>query len=136
MNSLFKILLGVFFPLISFAGGSSVVGPGSPRFQFICEDAAKNIRVVVSRIWPDYDQDILSVQSSLPMNMFIEKNIRRSGGDRPGALLSLKGERFTLSILATSPQMRGGEIFVRAWLQDARSWEPNRRLELECKVMR
>lgn len=119
-------------PTLALAGGSSVVGPGAPQFEYRCGDAAQNVQVDIVRMWPNYDEIKIGVATYVPMNV-VHDVVERIPGDRPGASLQFKGERFELSVRATSPLIREGQpITFRAFLRDKKSWQADKQLELDC----
>src|SRR6218665_2227259 len=127
------IAFATLLPTLAFAGGSSVVGPGAPQFDYRCNDASGNVQVDIVRTWPKYEVTKISVITYIPMT-FTDEAVERKTVERPGAPVIYQGKRFALSVRATSPQFREEKIFVKAFLKDQNSWRADQSLELECQL--
>lgn len=127
------IALATLLPSLAFAGGSSVVGPGAPQFDYRCVDASGNVQVDIMRSWPKYEETKLGVITYIPMTISDEA-VERTAESRPGAPVIYQGKRFELAVRATSPQFRDDKIFVKAFLTDKKSWHADQSLELDCEV--
>jgi hypothetical protein len=125
----------VLTPFLTLAGGSSTVGPGSPHWEYKCNDASENVYVNVGRKYPKYDHDEISAQTTVPMTMTIEKEVQKLVTAKAGGPLVFQGAHLTLTLLATAPLFENGKAFVAGTLKDSSSWEPTRELELKCEVI-
>lgn len=132
MKTVFALALSLLSPTLALAGGSSVVGPGAPQFEYRCGGSAGNMQVDIVRMWPNYDETKIGVLTYVPMNV-VHDVVERIPGDRPGASLTFQGQRFELSVRATSPIIREGQpITYRAFLRDKKSWQADKLVELDC----
>lgn len=128
------IAFATLLPTLAFAGGSSVVGPGAPQFEYRCKDASENVQVDIVRTWPKYEETKLSVITYIPMT-FTDEIVQKKTVNRPGAPVIYQGKRFELAVRASSPQFRDDKIFVKGFLKDQNSWRADQSLELECLLV-
>lgn len=136
MKTVFMICLLTFVSsMASAAGGGSSIGPGSPKWQYSCSDAGKNIHVTILRTPPNYDNDEIAVQTVVPMSMQSEKNVVRKIAAAPGAALMFEGQRFVFLITLDSPVFKDGKTYFNATLMDRQSWEPTQKLDVLCESM-
>ena len=117
----------------AFAGGSSTVGPGGPRFQYRCADAQQNIFVDIVSFPSDYSRLTISVQTMIPMTVHEDRKVNVVANLSAGSPKVFRGERFEVSILTTAPKFDGGKVLLNASLKDSTSWESTRALQLECE---
>lgn len=120
---------------LTMMGGGSSIGPGSPKWQYSCSDAGKNIHVTILRTPPNYDNDQIAVQTVVPMSMHIEKNIVRKIAAAPGGALVFEGQRFVFSVMMDAPVIKDGKAYFNATLTDRESWEPTQKLNILCESM-
>ena len=114
------------------AGGSSTVGPASPRFIFRCFDISQNIHVDLFRSSPQDTEETLAVTSLIPMNS-VSEHTQLSIGGRMDGKAHYRSQRFHFAVDMNSTIRQDGRTFMKATVTDALSWEAQKEMELNCE---
>ena len=118
----------------AFAGGSSTVGPGAPKWRYSCHDASRNLSVVLMRLWPAYDRDVISVHAVIPSAYASDGPVQEENPGIPGAPTRFVGRRFELSVSAAAPAYRDGRAFLAGSIADL-GGDPSVKIAVECEVV-